>query len=199
MEKENKHLQVLQIKNMVCPRCIKVVQDDLSALGLEVEEVLLGSAIIVTNDAVPMHAIEAALKKNGFELLHDKREELVEHIKLAVIDLIYQNKLAALNISVSTYLADTLGKDYATLSTLFKAAEGVALSKYVILQKVEHAKELLTYNEDSISSIAAKLGYKSMQHLSSQFKEITGVSPNYYRKQGGLGRQTIDNLHVRLP
>lgn len=186
---------MLQIKNMVCPRCVRVVRDELESLGLQVLEVELGRAVIAVNSQVGDGAVEATLVRNGFELLRDKREELVENIKLAIIDLIYSEKLPALRTTVSTWLAEELGKDYSTISTAFKASEGIALNRYVVLQKVEHAKELLAYDELSLSDIATKLGYKSLQHLSSQFKEVTGVTPNSYRKQDGPGRQPIDNLY----
>lgn len=195
MVKERMHQKVLQIKNMVCPRCIKVVRDELQNLGLGVLEVELGRAIIENQDLVDEEVVEAALVRNGFELLRDKRQELVEKVKLAVIILIYDEKLSTLKTTVSTYLAEELGKDYSTISTTFKAAEAMSLNRYVVLQKIERAKELLAYKELSLSEIATRLGYRSLQHLSSQFKEVTGTSPIQYKKYGGAGRQPIDNLH----
>ena len=195
MNEENMHQKVLRIKNMVCPRCIMAVRQELESLGLHVLEVELGTAVIDGNDKVDEGAIEAAMVSKGFELLHDKGEELVESIKVAVIDLIYTDKIATLATNLSTYLAEVLGKDYSTISTAFKASEGIALNRYIVLQKVERIKELLTYDELPLSAVAAKLGYKSLQHLSSQFKEVTGTTPNKYKKQGGIDRHPIDNLH----
>ncbi len=189
------HQKVLRIKNMVCPRCIMAVREELESLGLHVLEVELGWAVIDGNDEVDEAAIEAVMSSKGFELLHDKREELVESIKVAVIDAIYSEKIATLATNLSTYLAEELGRDYATISTAFKASEGITLNRYIILQKVERVKELLTYDELPLSAVATKLGYKSLQHLSSQFKEITGTTCMKYKKQGGTDRHTIDNLH----
>lgn len=195
MNEENVHQKVLRIKNMVCPRCIMVVRQELESLGLHVLEVELGTAVIDGVDRLDEGAIEAAMANKGFELLHDKGEELVESIKVAVIELIYTDKIATLATNLSTYLAEVLGKDYSTISTAFKASEGIALNRYVVLQKVERIKELLTYDELSLSAVAAKLGYKSLQHLSSQFKEVTGTTPNKFKKQGGTDRHPIDSLH----
>lgn len=195
MSKESLHPKVLRIKNMVCPRCIMVVREELESLGLHVLEVELGTATVTEITEVEEVAIEAAMASKGFELLHDKREELVESIKVAVIDLIYTDKLPTLATNPSTYLAEMLGKDYSTISTVFKASEGIALNRYIVLQKVERIKELLTYDELPLSTIAANLGYKSLQHLSSQFKKVTGTPPNRYKKQGGTDRRPIDSLH----
>ncbi|MBF9252203.1 helix-turn-helix transcriptional regulator [Pontibacter sp. 172403-2] len=196
MEKESLHQKVLHIKNMVCPRCIKVVRDEMENLGLRVIGVELGRTIIEEQDGkIDENAIEAALVRNGFELLHNKREELVEQVKLKVIDLVYNDKLPHLKTTVSTYLAKTLSKDYSTISTAFKISEAMDLNRYVVLQKIERAKELLAYKELSLSEIAIRLGYRSLQHLSNQFKEVTGTTLNKYKRQGGADRQSIDNLY----
>ncbi len=195
MSIESQHQRVLHIKNMVCPRCIMVVREELEKLGLPVLEVTLGMAAVGENAEVDEAAIEAVLAKKGFELLHDKREELIESIKVAVIQLIYSEEISSLTTNVSTYLADKLGKDYSTISTSFKTCEGIALSRYIVVQKVERIKELLTYDELSLSAVAVKLGYKSLQHMSRQFKEVTGITLNKYKNEGGTDRQTIDNLY----
>ncbi len=179
---------------MVCPRCITAVQHELEKLGLRVLEVVLGSATVEASQDLDISAIEAALVSQGFELILDKQEDLVESIKIAVIDLIRSEKIATLATNVSTYLAYALGKDYSTISTAFKASEGVALSRFVVLQKVERAKELLSYDELSKAEIATRLGYKSLQHLSSQFKEVTGFTLLQYKKNNNPQRNSIDNL-----
>ncbi len=186
---------MLYIKNMVCPRCIKVVRDELTALGLHVVTVALGQAVVAETGEAQEAAIEAALRHNGFELLRNKRQELVEKVKLTVLDLIYQGKLPLLKTTVATYLAEELGKDYSSISTTFKALEGVALNRYVVLQKISRARELLEYDELSIGEIAGSLGYSSPQHLSSQFKEVTGLTPLAYKKRAHLPRKPIDNLY----
>lgn len=197
MEKTNQersHEVILYIKNMVCPRCIKVVREELESLRLNVIDVELGFATIETKPEVQEADIKAVLARNGFELLYDKRDELVENIKLTIIDLIYNEKLPQLNTNISTYLSENLNKDYVTISKIFKASENVALNKYIVVQKIERVKELLEYNEHNLSEIAYKLGYKSLQHLSSQFKEITGISTNEYKKLERPIRKPINEV-----
>ncbi|WP_370523764.1 helix-turn-helix domain-containing protein [Pontibacter sp. Tf4] len=157
-------------------------------------EVVLGSATVEASQGLNIATLEAALVSLGFELICDKQKDLVESIKIAVIDLIRSEKIATLATNVSTYLAYKLGKDYSTISTAFKASEGVALSRFVVLQKIERAKELLSYDELSKAEIATCLGYKSLQHLSSQFKDVTGFTLLQYKKDDFHQRNSIDNL-----
>lgn len=179
---------------MVCPRCIKVVREELESIGLPVLGVELGKATVCASAAVAEEAIRGVLEQNEFELLYDSRSELVEQVKLTVIDLIYQDKLPQLNTTVSTFLAAEFMKEYATISSTFKALEEIPLSRYILLQKIERAKELLEYNQESVSQIANRLGYKSVQHLSAQFKEITRITPLRYRNAGGPARKPIHQL-----
>lgn len=194
MQEDDSQYLVLRIKNMVCPRCITAVQHELENLGLSVLDVVLGTATVEAVLDIDIAAVDAALKSQGFELIHDKQEDLVESTKVAVIELVRTEKIATLATNVSTYLALELGKDYSTISSTFKASEGITLSRYVVLQKIERAKELLSYGELSKTEIAMRLGYKSLQHLSSQFKEITGVTLHQYEKSSPNSRNSLDNI-----
>ncbi|MFD2247731.1 helix-turn-helix domain-containing protein [Pontibacter ruber] len=192
--KECEHLQVLHIKNMVCLRCIVVVRNELQKIGMQVLAIELGRVTVCVPKDISYHTIQAALGRYDFELILDSQSELVEQTKLAILDLIYQDKLSQLNTPVSLYLSEELKKDYATISSTFKDLEEMSLSHYMVLQKVERAKELLEYQELNVSEIASKLGYKSVQHLSAQFKEVTGVTPLRYRKYGKPARQAIQDV-----
>ena len=187
-------LQVLHIKNMVCTRCIKVVRDELESIGLKVLDIELGSTTVCVPEEVTEAEVEFVLVQNGFELLHDTQAELVEQIKLIIIDLIYQDKLSSLKTTLSSYLATELGRNYTLLSTSFKALEEITLNHYLVLQKIERAKELMGYNEQNISEIANRLGYRSVQHLSAQFKAVTGVTPLHFRNQGVPARKPINEI-----
>lgn len=193
-------LLTLHIKNMVCPRCIKVVRDELQAIGLTVEEVVLGRAVVLGTESFSVEDVRKVLDRNGFELLQDNQSKLVEQTKLVIINLLYQDNPEQNTSPISQYLSDNLNRDYTYISTTFKATEKVPLSRYVILQKVERAKELLEYNERNVSEIASLLGYKSVQHFSSQFKEVTGVNPMKYRNQQHFQRKPICAIQdVREP
>ncbi|SDK21559.1 Helix-turn-helix domain-containing protein [Catalinimonas alkaloidigena] len=171
----------LKIKNMVCPRCIRVVREEMERLGYQVRDVTLGEVLL--SDADPdLTKIARMLEGNGFALLADPKDRLVEQIKTEVIDLIRSGRIESLHVKLSDYLAERLDRDYTTLSHLFSTHEGITLERYTILQKIERAKELISYGELSMSEIAYQLGYRTIAHLSSQFRQIVGESPTAYRK-----------------
>jgi AraC family transcriptional regulator len=183
--------QQLFIKNMVCPRCIKVVQQELYDLGYQVKEVKLGFAEIFGE--IDRAAISKMLVENGFELLEEKNKQLVDKIKTEIISLIHhQEDLGTQNLSA--YLSEKLATDYTTLSHLFSSLENTTIEKYHILQRVEKAKELLVYNQLSLKEIAFQLHYSSVAHLSAQFKKITGFTPKYYKEIGLSRRKPIDAI-----
>ena len=184
----------IQIKNMVCDRCIKVVNDELKALGVNVVSVNLGNATFLENKNVSVESIENSLHKNGFEILLSDEEKMVEKIKNAITDLIYQHKANDKNFSFSKYIANTIGKSYNQVSTIFSKNKKVTIEKYAILQRIERAKELIEYNENSFAEIAFILGYKNPQHLSNQFKSITGLSMGEYKKLDIKTRKPLNTL-----
>ncbi|MFT2007828.1 helix-turn-helix domain-containing protein [Pontibacter sp. 13R65] len=185
----------LHIRNMVCPRCIKVVTDELNGLALPVLKVKLGEAELAQEpNGETLQIIRQVLAKNGFELLEDKKAETVEQIKLAIIHLIHSGRIEELNTNISAYLEESIGKDYNYLSSLFSAEENTTIARYVVLQKVERVKELLLYNELTLSQIAYHLGYSSVAHLSNQFKQITGLTPTEFKNNTSSLRKPIDQV-----
>ncbi len=183
----------IYIKNMVCDRCKRVVEEELTKLGYTVQQVELGEAEIADN-TINLVEIRQVLAENGFELLDDRKTRLIEQIKLAVIELIHQQGEAGMHLNTSDYLAKKLGVDYHTLSTLFSSTEGVTIEKYVILQRIEKVKELLVYNELSLKEIAYELGYSSVAHLSNQFKKVTGLTASHFKEIKTSKRKTIDKV-----
>jgi AraC family transcriptional regulator len=183
--------QQLFIKNMVCPRCIKVVQQELYDLGYQVKEIKLGSAEIFGE--IDRAKISKMLLENGFELLEEKNKQLIDKIKTEIISLVH-HQLGLGNQNLSEYLSEKLNTDYTTLSHLFSSLENTTIEKYHILQRIEKVKELLVYNELSLKEIAFQLNYSSVAHLSAQFKKITGLTPKYYKEIGLSRRQPIDAL-----
>lgn len=181
---------------MVCPRCIKVVREELEKLGLHVGRVELGEAAV--EDTVSQETIEEigdVLEANGFELLTDQKQKTIEKIKIALIEAIYgEEQTDTHRKTLSAYLSGKTGKDYKYLSSLFSSVENITIEKYFILQKIERVKELLKYEELTLSEIAYRLNYSSTQHLSSQFKQITGMSPTQFKKSIGNQRKPLDKL-----
>ncbi|MGE5410735.1 MAG: AraC family transcriptional regulator [Clostridiales bacterium] len=183
----------LVIKNMVCDRCIKVVGEEMEKLGLNVLSIQLGE-VVVEGDHIPLEKIKIALEKNGFELLEDKKASIINRVKSLVIEIIYSGRLETMQLKFSEYLSDSLNNDYQYLSTLFSAVEGITIEHYIILQKIERAKELIKYNELTLSEIAYRLGYSSVQHLSNQFRKITGFTASQFKEVASNSRKPIDKL-----
>lgn len=181
---------------MVCNRCVKVVKEEFEKLGLQIKNISLGEVEILNK--IPdklMVKVKDALEKNGFELIEDKRKKIIEKIKNAVIKTIYdEEKLLIQQKNFSEMISAEVGLDYHYLSTLFSSLESMTIEQYVILQKIEHAKELLKYGELNLSEIAFKLGYSSVQHLSNQFKKVTGLSASHFKSITDNLRRPIDKV-----
>ena len=196
--------EVLHIKNMVCPRCIAAVRQILGRLGAETESVELGTAVV--RDPLPdalRETLRQRLQENGFELLDDRRRQLVDRISTEIIGLVhYPEEDAAagpvgtdgLRVNLSDYLAERCGQDYSALSKLFSEVKGISIEKYYIAQKIERVKELLVYNELTVSEIAIRLDYSSVAHLSAQFKAVTGLSPSAFRQLRHPLRRSLDEI-----
>ncbi|MCK5331479.1 MAG: AraC family transcriptional regulator [Candidatus Marinimicrobia bacterium] len=186
---------ILRIKNMVCPRCLKVVSEELAKLGYQATVEQLGIAKLDHPvEQVDINRISQVLEKNGFELLIEKSAKIIETIKTLIIELIYQDQLESLSVNLSDYLARRLNHDYSYLSSLFSAVESITIEKYFILQKIERVKELLIYDELTLSETAYRLGYSSVQHLSNQFKKVTGMSPTHFKSLRTQTRKTLDKI-----
>lgn len=187
--------KILHIKNMVCDRCIRVVKEELENAGYKVEDIKLGEVKIDSvSKEIDINEIGKLLEKNGFELLGDKQAKFIENVKIALIDLIYNHSESLDKISLSKFLADKFNTSYQHISTLFSSKEGITIEKYFINQKIEKAKELLVYNELNLSEISYQLGYSSVQHLSNQFKKITGFTPSDFKKLKNKNRRPIDKV-----
>lgn len=134
------------------------------------------------------------LEQNGFELIQDKRKKLIENIRRAVIRALHSGEPLAAGFRLSRYISKELGEDYPSLSALFSSVEGMTIEHYFILQKVERVKELLKYGERPLKEIAWDLGYSSTQHLSNQFKQVTGMTPTQFRTLGSSQRLPLDRI-----
>lgn len=178
---------------MVCDRCKMVVGQELAKAGLVASSVGLGEVTLaVAPTKEQLETLNEALVKIGFELLDDKRLKIVAQIKTLIIELVRGKRSTHENYSV--YLAREIGKDYSSLSNLFSAIEQTTIEQYFIHQKIERAKELIIYDEKSISEIAAELGYSSVAHLSNQFKKVTGSTPRYFKTIGAQRRKPLDQV-----
>jgi AraC-like DNA-binding protein len=184
----------LYIKNMVCPRCITSVGKIFKDLDLRVISIHLGE-IIVEDDISDQikDALGEKLLAKGFELLKDHSSQTIDRIKSTIIDSIHysQNQL---HVNLSTLLSEQLNQDYSSISRLFSMVEGKTIERYVLIQKIEKVKELLFYNELTLSEIASQLNYSSVAYLSSQFKKETGMTATEFKNQRTPKRNTLDSL-----
>lgn len=182
---------------MVCNRCIMVVKQVFENLGLTPEKIVLGEVTLSEKINEPqLTSIDEALANFGFERIDDRKARLIEAIKRKVIELIHHSDNVDTRFNWSSILADELHYDYNYLSSLFSSVEGITLEQYIIRQKVEKAKELLFYDELTLSQIANRLGYSSVAHLSAQFKKITGFTPSELKKSRTIenNRRPLDSI-----
>jgi AraC family transcriptional regulator len=186
---------VLYIKNMVCDRCIMVVKQQLETSGFRVNEITLGSAMVIPEPGtVQLSAINSSLKILGFELIDNEKDRMVELLKKLIIEKVHYSELADTHTNYSDYLSAQFNKDYAFLSRLFSEAEDITIEKFIIQQKIEKVKELLQYGQLNINEISWKMGYSSSAHLSAQFKNITGFTPSQFKSTGRGKRKSLDKI-----
>ncbi len=184
------------LRNMVCSCCILLLRERLEKAGASVTEIKLGEVTIVFNEEVCHEKDIVSLINNlGFEIIHDKNIQLVEQIKLTVIELIHQLNNVSSIIRKSDYLVEKLGMSYQQLSKTFSQHEPVTLERFIILHKIEKIKELIDSGEYSFSEIAWMMDYSSVQHLSAQFRQITGLTPSDYKKSDRSIRNSLESLY----
>jgi len=179
---------------MVCNRCIMVVQNELEKLGLEVRHITLGEVTI--NEELSYEQkelVDKSLELLGFELIDDKKSRIIEKIKNIIIELVHQHN-GEIHSNLSDILSSQLSHDYNYLSNLFSEVEGTTIEKYFIAQKIERVKELLVYDELSLSEIAFQLNYSSVGYLSNQFKRVTGLTPSYFKQIKEEKRKPLDKV-----
>lgn len=180
---------------MVCDRCIMVVKQVFADEKLNVSNIQLGQVALTDEpSAAQQETLRNRLEQLGFELLDDKKSQTVERIKTAIVELIHGNEAHELNLKLSAILEEKLGIDYHYLSTLFSSVEGITIERYSILQRIEKVKELLMYDEKNLSEIAYEMGYSSVQHLSQQFKKVTGLTPSYFKQLKENKRKPLDKI-----
>lgn len=179
---------------MVCSRCKLVVKSVFERIGINPITVELGE-VELPNEMNENQKSEILknLRAVGFDLIDDKKSKTISTIKTLIIDLV-QNKNNDLKINLSNYLSQELHQDYNTLSNLFSEVENTTIEKYFIHQKIEKVKELIMYDELSLSEIAYSLNYSTVSHLSNQFKKVTGFSPTYFKHIKTIKRKQIEDL-----
>ena len=171
-----------------------VVKDELTKLGLHYITVELGEADIMETITANQHdQIKLALLKSGLELMDDKKSVLIQKIKNVIVELVHYSE-EPLTIKFSEYLSQKLNHDYTYLANLFSEVQGITIEKFFIAHKIERVKELLVYDELSLTEIAYQMHYSSVAHLSTQFKKVTGLTPSYFKQLKEKRRNMLENM-----
>ena len=184
----------LYIKNMVCSRCKMAVKTALENFGLRPLSIELGEAEVdgqLNKDK--LQQLDTSLKQLGFELIDDRKSKTIERIKNAIVTLVHHSDENT-NTNLSQFITSKIHLDYNYLSNLFSQVEGTTIEKYFIAQRIEKVKELLVYDELTVSEIADRLGYSSVAYLSNQFRKITGFTPTYFKSLKQHKRKNIEDL-----
>ena len=171
------------IKGMVCERCISVIKEGITNLGYEVNKVSLGKLSLKSEvDRDGYNRIELFLSENGFEMISTRQVRIVNQAKELINEVFGQNVKYDAKLKFSSLLSESLHMNYDSISEIFTQLEGVTLEKYIIAKRHEKVKELLVYTEFTLTEIAYITGFSSINHLSRQFKELTGLSPSHFKE-----------------
>ena len=173
----------INIKNMVCQRCIMVVSQIFEEAGIKTDEVRVGY-VMIRGKLTPfkLDAINKRLKDVGLEIAEGHKSQLISNIKNAIEEYAFVDSKQT-DLKLSDYLVKKIDLNYAYISSLFSSAEGITIEKYLIKLKIERAQVMLICNEKKLNIMAWELGYSSVQHLSAQFKKVTGISPSRFKKK----------------
>ena len=185
-----KKVVTIHLRNMCCNRCIEAVTDELQKAGVKVESVTLGTVTYYDDNKISLAQIESSLNKRGFVVMVDAEEILVEKIKTTILDLVHHlSDVQLKDFSLPTYLEHKVSSHYRSMAKVFSKNTGLTIEKYFIRVKIEKAKDLVVNSNLLFSEIYQMLGYRTLQHLSSQFKKTTGQTMQEFKKTG-KGHQT---------
>lgn len=170
------------IKGMVCDRCRAVIKEGINALGHQVSRITLGKLFLNAElNKDELRKIETFLHANGFELISERKVRIVNQTKELIHTIFHEHVRYNPRMRFSTLLSEELHMNYDSISEVFSELEGLTVEKYIITKRLEKVKELLVYTEHTLTEIAYLTGFSSMNHLSRQFKELTGLSPSHFK------------------
>ncbi len=179
---------------MVCPRCLSAVSQILVGLNIDYKAIKLGEVELVSKlNEFEKKSLQKKLQNAGFSLIDDRKSQLIEQMKNLVIEKIhYSNEETELKWA--NIISYELNLDYKYLSSLFSSVESITFEQYIINQKIERVKELIVYDELTLSEIAFQLHYSSVAYLSNQFKKVTGMTPTQFKKSVTKNRKSLDEI-----
>lgn len=179
---------------MVCFRCKMAVKFELEKLGLHCTLVELGRAETMEDISTEqIKQIKMALLQSGLELMDNKKSILIERIKNVIVEMVHYSD-NQLKTNFSNYLSSKLNLDYTYLANIFSETQGTTIEHFIILHKIQRVKELIGYDELSLTEISWKLNYSSVAHLSTQFKKVTGITPSHYKQLEHISQLELENV-----
>ncbi len=179
---------------MVSLRCKMIVKDELKKLGMPYVILELGMVELMNDISdAQREELKTNLLKSGLELLDNKKSILIEKIKNAITEMVhYTDELPKSNYS--EYLSKKLNYDYTYLANIFSEVKGITIQQFIIIHKIERVKELLLYDELTLTEISYKLHYSGVSHLSKQFKKVTGLTPSFYKQLKQKRNANLENM-----
>lgn len=184
----------LYVKYMVSLRCKMMVKKELEKL--DIKYIVINLGLIETFENITKEQrrqLRINLSKSGLELLEDKKSILIEKIKNVITEMIHHSDELP-KVTYSDYISQILEYDYTYLANTFSEVKGITIQQYIILHKIERVKELILYDELSLSEISYKLHYSSPAHLSNQFKKVTGLTPSFFKKMKQKRNRNLENM-----
>ena len=180
---------------MVCDRCKMVIRTELEKLNLHPMDISLGEVLIEEKELSKeqLSKLSDALKSVGFELIDTRINKIIEDIKQAIMEYLALG-MDGQSLKLSSFITKKIPYDYSYLSDLFSSVEGKTIEQYFLLQRIEKVKELLVYDQLSLTEISYQTGFSSVHHLSSQFKKLTGLTPSHFKKIGIQKRRALDQI-----
>ncbi len=184
---------------MVSIRCKMAVKDVLKKLKLHFIVVDLGEVEIMEElDNEQLNKLKEDLIEIGLELMDDHKAILIEKTKNVITEMIH-NSDEVPKVNYSDFISEKLDYDYTYLSNIFSEVKGITIQQFIIIHKIERIKELIIYDQLSISEIAWKMNYSSVAHLSNQFKKMTGLTPSNYKQLKNKRRQPLEEVGNAIP
>ncbi len=179
---------------MVSLRCKMMVEEELRKLEIGYSLIDLGM-VEIAGEMYPQQRemLKNNLLKSGLELMDDKKSILIEKIKNLIIQMIHHSDELP-KINHSDYISKQLGYDYTYLANVFSEVKGITIQQFIIIHKIERVKELILYDELNLTQISYKMNYSSVAYLSHQFKQITGLTPSFYKQLKGKRSGNLENV-----
>ncbi|MBK7884586.1 MAG: helix-turn-helix transcriptional regulator [Chitinophagaceae bacterium] len=182
------------IQNMVSLRCKLMVKSELEKLGIDYKSIELGEVQLVKPlSETNRQKLKTELHKLGLEIMIDKKAILIEKIINIVVQMVHHSDELP-NVNFSTFLSEKMQQDYHKMSEIFSNTKGITIEHFIILHKVEKIKELIIYDEFNLTEISYKMHYSSVAHLSRQFKQVTGLTPTFFKSLSNRERENIEDL-----